>query len=106
MDTEDPTQGYLFGEGANYVESFIEGAMTLEEEGDYCLVESDYGFHIIKRLGDAEAGEKTYEDVQTEFDILATANFQSEYYADLVDAWMADAAVVTIYDDVIAKIGK
>ena len=106
MDAEDPTQGYLIGEGANYVETFMEGAMSLEKEGDYCLVESDYGFHIIKRLGDAEAGDVAYEDVQVEFDILAKANFQSEYYADLVDEWMADAGIVTIYDDVIAKIGQ
>jgi len=106
MNVDDPEQGYLVGEGASFVEGFLNGALSLEKEGDFCLAESDYGFHIIKRMGEAEAGDIPYEEVKDMFDILATANFQSEYYADLVDEWMADESIVTIYPETYASVGK
>lgn len=107
MNVDDPTQGYLVGEGAGFVEDFLNGALSLEKEGDFCMVESEeYGFHIIKRLGDAEAREIPYEEVKEEFDILATANFVSEYYADIVDGWMADPNLVTMYPETYASVGK
>jgi len=106
MTAEENAQGYLVGEGASFVEGFLNGALSLSEEGAMCLAESDYGFHIIKRMADAEARVIPYEEVQETFDLLATANFTSEYYADIVDGWKADESIVTRYEEAYASVGK
>ena len=47
--------GYYFTRSANYVEEVIEGAFELQD-GEYKMVESEYGIHIIRRLPLEEKG--------------------------------------------------
>ena len=46
---KDNTDGYYFMEGM-MVEPFYKGAVSLKENEISGLVESEYGYHIIKRL--------------------------------------------------------
>ena len=99
--------GYVVGEGANFVEPFLNGAMALEKEGDVSQpVESDYGFHIIKRLADLPAGAMAYEDVQETFDNYIQTAVQDEYYNGVVEGWLEDATLVTRYPENYRYIGK
>ena len=51
MQDEANAAGYLVGTGASYVESFLNAALALAKDGDVSApVQSDYGWHIIKRV--------------------------------------------------------
>ena len=92
MDTNP--EGYVIGEGANFVEEFLNAALALENEGDVSpVVQSEHGYHIIKRMGDVPSGPVAYEDVKDEFDDLAVSNHESEYYNGLIETWLADDSV-------------
>lgn len=100
-------EGYLYGEGANFVEEFKAAAALLEKEGDVSEVtKSDYGYHILKRYADEPAHEATYEEVKDTFDAYAQGAVDDETYQGIVDGWLADAAVVTRYPENYRFIGK
>jgi len=107
MNSADNAEGYLVGEGASYVESFLTASLALTQDGQVSEpVKSDYGWHIIKRVSTEPAREIPYADVQTEFDNYEQAAYQQEYYNDIVAGWAADESLVTRYPENYASIGK
>ena len=88
---EDPgmstyTAGYYFGEG-EMVEPFENATKALEENGISELVETTYGYHIIKNLGTAEVDpEETKEMTQAIYDYLLT-NYKASNFNAAVREW-------------------
>ncbi len=106
MDSAANAAGYLVGDGASYVESFLTAALALTEDGQVSdPVQSDYGWHIIKRVSTEPAHEIPYTDVQAAFESYEQAAYQQKYYNDIVDGWVADDTLVTRYPDNYASIG-
>ena len=104
---ENNPDGYLVGEGASFVQEFLDAALALEKEGDMSgVVQSSYGYHILKRYADKAAEEVPYEDVKEAFDAYAQSMADSEAYNAELEAWMADPAVVTRYPENYRHIGK
>jgi parvulin-like peptidyl-prolyl isomerase len=107
MDSEDYADGYLIGEGANYVEEFLDAALALEDDGDVSEpVQSDYGWHIIKRVSTESAHEIPYQDVKDTLDAYFQAQYQTQYYQDIVDGWVADESLVTRFPENYASVGR
>ncbi len=107
MQSEDNAAGYLVGEGASYVDSFLTAALALTKDGDVSApVQSDYGWHIIKRVSTEAAHEIPYADVKEAFDVYEQNAYQSQYYSEIVSKWVADDTLVTRYPDNYASVGK
>jgi len=107
MQGADNAAGYLVGEGANYVEAFLTAALTLTKDGDVSTpVQSDYGWHIIKRVSTEAAHEIPYADVKEGFDLYEQGVYQQQYYSEIVSKWVADNSLVTRYPDNYASVGK
>ena len=87
-------EGYVVGEGANFVTEFLDAALALENEGDVSpVVQSEHGYHIIKRMGNVPSGPIAYEDVKDEFNTMAVSNHESEYYNNLIQGWLKEDSV-------------
>ncbi len=99
MRSEMYTDGYLTYIGnINFVAEFTAACDKLTEDGMTTgLVASDFGYHIIRRVGTMEAGEIPFEEVKeaTMADLLDVA--KSDAYEAAVAAWI-EAANVTIND--------
>lgn len=107
MDGDEYADGYLVGKGANYVDAFLNAALALENDGDVSdPVQSDYGWHIIKRVSTEAAHEIPYADVKDTFDSYEQSLYQSQYYQDIVDKWVADETLVTRYPETYATVGR
>ena len=106
MKNEQYADGYLVGKGASYIDGFLNAALALTEDGELSpIVKSDSGYHIIKRIRAEEARVIPYEEVQESFDKLATSNFISKYYNDIVTGWMESDDVVR-HEDTYASLAK
>lgn len=107
MQNDAYASGYLVGEGASYVESFLTAALALAKDGDVSApVQSDYGWHIIKRVSTESAHEIAYEDVKTTLDAYEQNAYQQKYYSDIVSKWVEDTSLVTRYPENYASVGK
>lgn len=107
MDNETYADGYLVGTGANFVESFLTASLALENDGDVSNpVQSDYGWHIIKRVSTEPAHEIAYEDIKESANAYFEAAYLTQYYQDIVDGWVADETLVTRYPDNYASVGR
>ena len=107
MQDEANAAGYLVGTGASYVESFLNAALALAKDGDVSApVQSDYGWHIIKRVSTEASHEIPYADVKGQMDAYEQTLYQNQYYSDLVAGWVADKTLVTKYPDNYASIGQ
>ena len=107
MQNEANAAGYLVGEGASYVESFLTAALALTTDGQVSdPVQSDYGWHIIKRVSTEPAHEIPYETVKTALDTYEQAMYQAKYYNDIVAGWVAEKSLITRYPDNYASIGN
>lgn len=107
MKDEANAAGYLVGEGASFVEPFLNASLALVNDGDVSApVESDYGWHIIKRVSSEAAREIPYEDVKAVFDLYEQAIYQQNYYSEIVSGWAADSSVVTKYAENYTSVGK
>lgn len=107
MQNEANAAGYLVGTGASYVESFLNAALALAKDGDVSApVQSDYGWHIIKRVSTEASHEIPYADVKGQMDAYEQTLYQNQYYSDLVAGWVADKTLVTKYPDNYASIGQ
>lgn len=99
--------GYLVGEGASYVEPFLTASLALAKDGDVSdPVQTDYGWHIIKRVSTEPAHEIPYADVKEAFDLYEQSLYQEQYYQDIVSKWVADTSLVTKYPENYASVGK
>ena len=107
MQSDANAAGYLVGEGASFVEPFLNAALALAKDGDVSApVESDYGWHIIKRVSTEPAHEIPYEDVKGAFDLYEQSLYSEQYYADIVSKWVADTTLVTKYPENYASVSK
>jgi len=107
MQDEANAAGYLVGTGASYVESFLNAALALAKDGDVSApIQSDYGWHIIKRVSTEASREIPYADVKDKLDAYEQLLYQNQYYSDIVAGWTADTTLVTKYPDNYASIGK
>ena len=107
MQSDANAVGYLVGEGASFVEPFLNAALALAKDGDVSApVESDYGWHIIKRVSTEPAHEIPYEDVKGAFDLYEQSLYSEQFYADIVSKWVADSTLVTKYPENYASVGK
>ncbi|MCR4707423.1 MAG: SurA N-terminal domain-containing protein [Clostridiales bacterium] len=90
------TRGYLVCEGlTQFVEPFQQAAMALSNVGDTSdLVETQYGYHILRYAGDIEPGMQEITDEQKESlreDLLKSK--QDAAYESAVSQWTADAKI-------------
>lgn len=97
---EDPgmssnPDGYIFTEG-DMVDEFYQGTLALEENGISGLVESAYGYHIIKRMPLDESRVADYRDALV---FAATG----KDFSTLLQEWV-DTASVTKQDEELDKI--
>ena len=107
MENEAYADGYLVGTGANFVESFLTASLALENDGDVSNpVQSDYGWHIIKRVSTEPAHEIAYEDIKESANAYFEAAYLTQYYQDIVDGWVADETLVTRYPENYASVGR
>ena len=107
MQSEDNAAGYLIGEGASFVAEFLEAALKLSKEGDISApVESQHGYHIIKRLADEPSREIPYEEIQETFDTYMQTSVQEEYYNGVIEGWISDETLVTRYPENYRSVGK
>ncbi len=107
MQDETNAAGYLVGKGASYVESFLNAALALAKDGDVSApVQSDYGWHIIKRVSTEASREIPYAEVKDKLDAYEQLKYQNQYYSDIVAGWVADNTLVTKYPDNYASIGQ
>ncbi len=106
MQIAENQPGYLVGEGAGFVEEFLNAALALKQEGDVSgAVKSDYGYHIIKRMKDAVPGTIPYDTLKAKFEVYATNKIKSDYYAKLADEWM-QGDYIARYPENYRYIGK
>jgi len=107
MQDDANKAGYLCGEGASFVEPFLNASLALAKDGDVSEpVQSDYGWHIIKRVSTEPAHEIPYADVKEGFDLYEKSLYQEQYYSDIVSKWVADETLVTKYPENYASVGK
>ncbi|MDP3447952.1 MAG: peptidyl-prolyl cis-trans isomerase [Eubacteriales bacterium] len=107
MQSEENAAGYLAGEGASFVEPFLNAALALTKDGDVSApVESDFGWHIIKRVSTEPAREIPYAEVKETFELYEQALYLQQYHSDLVSGWIMDESLVTRFPENYASVGK
>ncbi len=89
-DSEISYDGYSFTHNdRQFVQAFDDGAYALEVGEVSGLVETEYGYHIIKRLPSKETFD-AYEDIK---DQLKSQVAYERYSALAKDTWVAEAKV-------------
>ena len=78
-------------EGGKMVKPFSDGAFALKEVGDISdLVESEFGFHIIKLTGKKEKVEKSFEDVKKNIENTLKTEKRKTTFEDMVEKMKSD----------------
>lgn len=98
--TQEPakTTGYMVYEGASYVEPFKEASLKLTKDGEISpLVATDFGYHIIERVSDAE-GEVPFDTVKESIIDKETSSKQSEAYQEFLEN-LKDGMNIVLYTD-------
>ena len=92
--------GYLVGPGTtDYYQSFTDAANALANVGDYSeLVETGYGFHILRLESLVTPGEVAFETVKEECRSAATTEKQEAEWAAKQQEW-TEASEVVKYED-------
>lgn len=88
------TTGYMLGQSTGFVEEFKEAALKLGKVGDVTgLVASDYGYHIIKWVGNVPSGAVPLEDVKDALMEELLTEKQDEAWKLLIDGLKAEYKV-------------
>lgn len=89
--------GYPVAAGIDsYIQSFIESAMALGSVGDISeLVESEYGYHILKYESDVTPGPVSYEELHDTVEGLVLAEKQDNAVTALKEEWLNAAKIKT-----------
>lgn len=104
---EDNEEGYLVGEGASFVEPFLNAALALANDGDVSEpVQSDYGWHIIKRVSTQPSKLISFDEVKDSYMVTKQAEIDTETYQEILQGWMDDASVVTRFTENYRSVGK
>ncbi|MDR0840542.1 MAG: peptidylprolyl isomerase [Christensenellaceae bacterium] len=108
MEAEpNKTTGYVIGEGYGtiYDTAFYEASMLLKEEGATSgLVESSFGYHIIRRVGDVSTEPVPFDEVKADILTNLNATKQSEAYAAALEQWRQGMSI-TKYDKRVQYVG-
>ncbi|MDL2289395.1 peptidylprolyl isomerase [Clostridia bacterium OttesenSCG-928-F22] len=99
------TEGYCVYENSNFVKPFETAAMALEKVGDITeLVESDYGYHIIRLYSLPEEGPIPFEDVAEQMKEVALYTKQDAEWETVVDTWVSQAKVTYNKDNYLKPV--
>jgi parvulin-like peptidyl-prolyl isomerase len=91
---QDPakTQGYELGKETSFVPEFKDAALALTTIGATTdLVASDYGYHIIKYVGDVASGPIPLDTVKENLKAKLLDDKKTKTWTDLLDQWKKDA---------------
>ncbi len=96
----NPEGYFVKKDGTTYVKAFTDAAWTLKNVGDYTteLVETEYGYHILKRYANPTSGETYETNVETVKTDITTGRQES-----LLKQW-AEEFNFTTNDKVISRI--
>lgn len=90
----DPETTFTVGPNSTgLVKEFVDGAMALKEGEVSGLVQSQFGYHIIKNVEDLKAGAVSLEDVKEEAEQVVKAQKQSETWNEQVEKWTEEANI-------------
>ena len=88
------TTGYQVGAASRYVPEFLTASMGLSQVGGTTdLVATDYGYHIIKYVGDVPSGAVALADVADELKASVFATKQSTAFAALMEQWTKETTI-------------
>ena len=88
-------EGYLTYAGdTSFVDEFAAACEGLTEDGMTSgLVPSDYGYHIIRRVGSLAPGEAAFEDVREPLMESLTQEYKDNAYSAQIETWVTEANV-------------
>lgn len=90
------TVGYEIDSETGFVAEFKTAALALAKIGDTTdLVASDYGYHIIKYVGDVPAGPVSFDTVKESLKTSVLAAKKDKAWTDAMAQWKKDAGVTT-----------
>ena len=96
---KDPamTNGYAVCEGFNFVEPFLNTALSMEKEGDVSEpVLSSFGYHIIKFAGTIQEGVRmTLDEARAKLESTLLSQKQQDAYTEALEKWVSEADVQT-----------
>ena len=99
----EATEGYFVYEGkTSFDQDYVNAAMALKKVGDMTgLVESDFGYFIIKYIGDADAGLLPLEGERLEYVTTATIETErSDLYDATMEEWKAESEIEIFKDKI------
>ena len=88
------TTGYQVGAKSQYVPEFLAAAMGLAKIGDTTnLVATDYGYHILKYVGNVPSGAVALADVKDGIRTSVLATKQSDAFTALLEQWKKETTI-------------
>ncbi len=93
------SDGYLCIPGStSFVDGFIDGVMALEEIGDYSLIYTDLGWHIVQYASDAVISD---EDKEYYIDVINNSlneEAKDEAFSNMMEEWRKSYAYEIDYE--------
>ncbi len=90
------TKGYEINTETGFVPEFKTAALALAKIGDTTgLVATDYGYHIIKYVGDVPSGPVPFDQVKETLKTSLLAAKKSKTWEDTITQWKKDAGAET-----------
>jgi peptidyl-prolyl cis-trans isomerase C len=93
---QDPakTNGYELGAATSFVQEFKDAALALANVGDTTgLVASDYGYHIIKYVGNVPSGPVAFDSVKDALKAQLLTAKQDDLWTAAIDQWKSEAKI-------------
>ena len=95
VGAENAETGYRIYDGSkSYEDNFKEAAMGLANVGDVSQpVGSDYGYYIIRYVGDSVEQEIPVEQVRDKIRAILVKEKATEYYEEIYENWKRQATI-------------